>query len=35
MQEIEQKVYQILQQLNICYIKYDHEPLYTLKVQRH
>ena len=31
MQEIEQKVYQILQQLNICYIKYDHEPLYTIE----
>ena len=34
MEEIEQKVCQILEQLGVCYIKYDHEPLYTIEAAK-
>ena len=30
MENIEQKVYEILQDIGIDYIKYEHEPLYTI-----
>lgn len=34
MENIEQKVYEILQKLNVNYIKYDHEPLYTIEAAK-
>lgn len=31
---MEQKIYEILNQLNICYTKYEHEPLYTIEAAK-
>ena len=34
MENVEQKVYEILQELNVDYIKYEHEPLYTIEAAK-
>ncbi len=34
MENIEQKVYEILQDIGIDYIKYEHEPLYTIEAAK-
>ena len=34
MEKIEQKVYEILEKLKIDYIKYEHEPLYTIEAAK-
>lgn len=34
MEEVEQKVYEILSKLDICYKKYEHEPLYTIEAAK-
>ena len=31
MEHTEQRVYEILEELKIDYIKYEHEPLYTIE----
>lgn len=34
MENVEQKVYEILKELNVDYIRYDHEPLYTIEAAK-
>jgi Ala-tRNA(Pro) deacylase len=34
MENVEQNVYEILQKLNVDYIKYEHEPLYTIEAAK-
>lgn len=34
MEQTEQRVYEILEELKIPYIKYDHEPLYTIEAAK-